>query len=117
MKSFIDSYIRTALWSSMDDNGDNLDKNYGPDDLTPETLTQIEKDCEDFCERTGHILCTLDHPLSQIAHDFWLTRNRHGAGFWDGDYPHPQAKQLTEISHSFGSFVLYVVDDGRIYQE
>jgi len=21
-----------------------------------------------------------------IAHDFWLTRNRHGAGYFDGDY-------------------------------
>jgi|TARA_R110000744_G_scaffold366338_1_gene475354 hypothetical protein len=22
----------------------------------------------------------------RIGHDFWLTRNGHGAGFWDGDW-------------------------------
>jgi len=28
----------------------------------------------------------------------------HGAGFWDGDYPEPQGKLLTELSKTFGEF-------------
>ena len=42
-----------------------------------------------------------------FAHDFWLTRNRHGAGFWDrglgaiGD-------RLTAMSHTYGSVDLYL---------
>ena len=50
-----------------------------------------------------------------IAHDFWLTRNRHGAGFWDGDYPEPEATQLTDLAHTFGECHLYVGDDNKLY--
>jgi hypothetical protein len=50
-----------------------------------------------------------------VAHDFWLTRNHHGAGFWDGDYPEPLGKQLTELAHSYGECELYVGDDSKIY--
>jgi hypothetical protein len=35
-----------------------------------------------------------------IEHDFFLTRNGHGAGFWDGDYKN--GEKLTEIAKSFG---------------
>ncbi len=34
--------------------------------------------------------------------DFWLTRNRHGAGFWDGDYPDGIGERLSDIAHGFG---------------
>ena len=53
--------------------------------------------------------------MEQVAHDFWLTRNRHGAGFWDGDYEEEAGKKLTEIAHSFGEVHPYVGDDGKIY--
>jgi hypothetical protein len=48
-----------------------------------------------------------------IGHDFWLTRNGHGAGFWDrglgelGDF-------LTKMSKPFGEATLYVSDDGEV---
>ena len=40
--------------------------------------------------------------LAQAGHDFWLTRNGHGAGFWDGDWP-KYGKMFTEISELFGT--------------
>jgi hypothetical protein len=49
------------------------------------------------------------------GHAFWLTRNGHGAGFWDGDWPEPHASALDEASKAFGSFDLYVGDDGMIH--
>ena len=47
--------------------------------------------------------------------DFWLTRNGHGAGFWDGDRKAPHSDKLTELSKSFGQVDLFVGDDSRIY--
>lgn len=46
--------------------------------------------------------------------DFWLTRNGHGAGFWDrglGDV----GTRLTCAAHNYGSVDLYAGDDGLIY--
>jgi len=40
-------------------------------------------DCLGFYSR---IECYLsDDHISQAGHDFWLTRNGHGTGFWDRD--------------------------------
>ena len=44
---------------------------------------------------------------------FWLNRNGHGAGFWDGDWPKHGA-ELDKAAHSYGEFDLYVGDDGEI---
>jgi len=38
--------------------------------------------------------------VRDFASDFWLTRNGHGAGFWDGGWDH--GDELAEIAHSFG---------------
>ena len=51
----------------------------------------------------------------QAGHDFWLTRNRHGAGFWNGDWFNVSGS-LTQLAQTFGEADLYVGDDGRIYQ-
>ena len=53
--------------------------------------------------------------MERAGHDFWLTRNHHGAGFWDGDWPEDVDEKLTEASHSWGEMDLYVGDDGRVY--
>jgi hypothetical protein len=52
---------------------------------------------------------------AMAGHDFWLTRCGHGAGFWDGDWPEPQATILDEAAKRFGNVDLYVGDDGAIY--
>jgi hypothetical protein len=49
------------------------------------------------------------------GHDFWLTRNGHGAGFWDGDLSEDVGNALTEAAKKFGECHLYVGDDGQIY--
>jgi hypothetical protein len=48
------------------------------------------------------------------GHDFWLTRNGHGAGFWDGELG-DIGDRLTEASKAFGEVCLTVCDDGEIY--
>jgi hypothetical protein len=42
-------------------------------------------------------------PYEPAGFHLWLTRNRHGAGFWDGDWPEPFATKATEWAHAYGS--------------
>ena len=109
----VKQYLETALWSTNDDAGEPLDSNYDLEDLSPEAVDKANEDWSNFIKKAGSLLDNLS--LSDVAHDFWLTRNRHGAGFWDGDYSEETGKKLTEIAHSFGEIDLYVGDDGKLY--
>ena len=113
LENFIQDYITTALWSttgSEEDDFEYLEEEYSKFDLAPETLAEMKRDCNEFIGLIAGIEIETDHP----GHDFWLTRNGHGAGFWDGDYP-VWGDKLTEISKEFGECDLYVGDDNKIY--
>jgi hypothetical protein len=97
---FVQQYLETALWSSTDDNGDPFDKNHDVADLAPAFVQQATKDADAFRARVKDAGITDDVDTGQGGHDFWLTRNRHGAGFWDGDWQ--EGQRLTEIAHAFG---------------
>ena len=56
-----------------------------------------------------------EREAAMAGHDFWLTRNGHGAGFWDGDWPLPYADLLDKAAQAAGTCDLYVGDDGMIY--
>ena len=113
MTDFETAYIECALWSSTDDDGEPMDSTYSVDDLAPETVESMVADCQDFQR-----LCSPDDLAlqsdEQNGHDFWLTRNRHGAGFWDRGLGEAGTR-LTENAHSYGSSDLYVGDDGKVY--
>lgn len=126
LDTFTKAYITTALWSSTDENDRPLDENYDESDLAPEALASIVADCARFqaengdtlraAIETGKVTCGPDFDeYGRAGHDFWLTRNGHGAGFWDGDWPEPFDEQLTEASKAFGECNLYVGDDGKLY--
>lgn len=115
LEAFSHAYIEAALWSSTDDNGDPLDT--GKYELAPETLKRMQVDAAHFyashADRFDNCVSSLSDSFA--GHDFWLTRNGHGAGFWDGDWPEPNATILTAASHAYGECNLYVGDDGLIY--
>jgi hypothetical protein len=50
-----------------------------------------------------------------MAHDWILTRNRCGSGFWDGDWDKEFGQKLTELCHKQGEIELYLGDDQLIY--
>ena len=108
----IRSYLATALWSSVGDDGCPLDDTYGPEDFAPEAVRQAEMECAAFAQVAA--LYLYGEESEQVAHDFWLTRNGHGAGFWDGDYP-THGETLTRLAHAAGSRDVVVGDDGRLY--
>lgn len=114
MDTFTRHYIIAALWSSTDENDCALDDNYSADDIAPETRAEMEVDCADFQITNADLLAESGLSLEQQGHDFWLTRNRHGAGFWDRGLGEA-GRKLTDMAHVYGSVDLYVGDDGQIY--
>lgn len=116
--TFTRAYMETALWSSTDDNERPLDKNYNLNDISEETKAEMIGDCADFQEMAAKWLVQAgaDEAVTvRAGNDFWLTRNGHGAGFWDGDWEREAGVALTKLAKSFGSMDLYVGDDGKIY--
>ncbi len=123
---FTTAYVECALWTSTDDDDEPLEDNYGWSDIAPEALTQMIEDCRDFQESFGELF---HYDPIQAGHNLWLTRNDHGAGFWDGYYDYSTASIdqsanfgdgnvgtiLTDASKTYGSQDLYVGDDGKIY--
>ena len=92
-KQFINAYIEAALWSSTcydgpeNDTGplDELsfdDSAFSDYSISLNSMKQIVKDCLKFINDNESIF-NENWEYSQAGHDFWLTRNHHGVGFWD----------------------------------
>lgn len=112
---FLRAYLEAALWSSTDDEGENLDKNYSIEDFSNEALEEAIHDTNSFIVANEADLAQAGDD-GQNGHDFWLTRERHGAGFWDRGYLDKDvAKRLTDAAHAYGEGNIYVGDDGKIY--
>jgi hypothetical protein len=109
---FTSAYIETALWSSIDDGSEPLDSNYRAEDFSEDTLAEMVADCLSFQTNNAE---DIETDPSLAGHDFWLTRNGHGAGFWDGDWEGQVGERLSIAAESYGEVNLYIGDDGKIY--
>lgn len=103
IQDFIDGYIDTLAWVERDE--------IGGASLADSARASIEEVCRDFYAANQHLFDD-DHRAGQ---DFYLTRNRHGAGFWDGDYPDGNGRVLTDAAHAYGDSTGYLGDDGLVY--
>lgn len=104
---FAKSYVEAALWSSDDAVGP-LDDRFGPEHIDPAEMQGMLEDCAKFQRENAD---DIDGDDEQAGHDFWLTRNHHGAGFWDGDWPEPAASRLTSAANAFGERYLEIGDE------
>lgn len=104
--TFADAYVEAAFWTEQEDVND------AP--LAPEGWEAIKADCVRFIEKAGTLLDGIE--AGQAGHDFWLTRNHHGAGFWDRGLGE-DGEKLTEIAQGFPEANLYVGDDGKAYHQ
>ena len=124
-------YVICALWSSNDESDDSggnpMDENYSSSDLDPAAWASARGDCADFIASNGDAIDGLpdsygSHPdcgkqfpkYAAAGHDFWLTRNGHGAGFWDRGLGEIGDK-LSTAAEVYGSVDAYIGDDGRVY--
>lgn len=117
----------TMLWQAgelTDKEGEVLpttwEDAYEVEDAVSDAFERVEETMMNFLndntEDVQEYLIT--RTLGQLAHDYWLTRNHHGAGFWDrglgglGD-------RLTKAAQLDGEYYLFdnitgLDDDGNV---
>ena len=120
LDNFVKSYLATAAWVSFD----------GGKAEFPKSSKEIAKaDCKKFIaavykeftvNEAEAILTYQGSDLTSLAgHDFFLTRNGHGVGFWDKDIYNTLANNggdiLTKLARQMGESNCYRVKGGWVY--
>ena len=116
--AFTREYLQTALFAELDPSdesgGQQLDSNYTLDDFHLDFVLEAKQDCEDFQEANEELLSKayeiVGYDETDAGSDFWLSRNGHGAGFFDRGL-----NELQEAAHVYGNVDVYVGDDGKLY--
>ena len=107
IQTILTHYLACALWTDDKDT-------FTISDIGASTVATATKDIESFVEQAGDLLNDMDE--EQIGHDFWLTRNHHGAGFWDRDLGEVGDK-LTKLAQKFKSLNVWQSELDIIYFE
>lgn len=114
------AYLECAVWCGTDwsdgeeDNPPTLESaGYSADDISADAVDAAMADVHEFILANAADIEAAGISAERVGHDFFLTRNRHGAGFWDrglgaiGD-------RLTDAAHVYGEADLYVTVDGSL---
>ncbi len=138
----MDAYLETALWTDeenakeqedldIDDRydlekDDDYEKGDGSlKDLIPRTDINIHNidpdskidaylDIKKFLKLVGTAVEDIDE--TSIGHDLWLSRNGHGAGFFDHMYDPEIEEVLMDAAKSLGSKYIFI-QNGQIFFE
>lgn len=108
-------YVECALWSSShmeDEDSTPVPFDEVDAEISDETMAQMREEVRQFVDANNDDLLTMDN--EQIGHDFWLTRNHHGAGFWDRGLGE-KGDRLTKSAQTWGACDLYLGNDGKIH--
>lgn len=115
MDAFTEAYIEAMEFTDFHSDNEELQT---ADGLSDELLASLAADCEAFQEANADDLDEAyeehGYTTEQAGHDFWLTRNGHGAGFWDRGLG-AVGTRLSDAAHAYGNCDLYVGDDGMVY--
>lgn len=98
LDEFIDAYLECMLWTENITDLEHVDPDY-IDTQRKEATSFYTENHEVIESEPTYDACNNAH---NAGHDFWLTRNRHGAGFWDGEWQEPAASILTLASEAYG---------------
>ncbi len=116
----VDNYIGSLIWT-QEGVGEDAE---GNDPMEGKTISDINKKSRDiisdevkwFINSAGEVFEDLSD--KQIGHDLWLTRNGHGAGFYDRIDDNENLEIIDKLCDVLGGVEIYVnEDDGEIYHE
>ena len=117
--AFLAGYVEALLWSSSDTTADGEYVNLDDFELSTAGADECRADCLDFFTANRADLATAadcdGYSWAHAGHDFALTRNGHGAGYWDGDLPDELGDRLTKASKEAGEVWPYIGDEGEVY--
>lgn len=136
LKTITDHYLIALLWT-MGQQDDDVPENPGDSlsihcDLGEGVRAVAERDCAAFVAACGSFFNAAmsrtgygshpdaGSPEASFGHDFALTRNGHGAGFWDraelrADGLGDKLSALCGFRTQFEENNLYLGDDGKVY--
>lgn len=125
LEDTLQGYCTTALWTDGDIKRgiENFDSQFTITDIEPASLEKIKFQIKVFywlaLENGLNFKNEADIDWKQIGIDLHLTRNHHGAGFWDKTdiYGKKNADIMTEAAHNLGSLNLYLVKHNRLIFE
>jgi hypothetical protein len=101
----LNAALECLAWSEVDEEGNPLDS--FELEFDEESRALIGEDLKSFFETNRSDLDGLD--LQQIGHDFILTRNGHGAGFWDRGLG-AIGERLSDSARPYGSITAFVLN-------
>jgi len=115
---FVDAYLKAAIWSSNDESDDSggrpLDERFSINDFDQSAVNKAVRDCNKFITENRETLERVGGTDEQHGHDFWLTRNGHGAGYWDRGYG-PDGDILADAARDYGEKNIYVGGDNKLH--
>jgi len=113
-EQFFQAYMVCALWSSTDDEGNPFDDVYEINDFAEYAVDSMRSDCLEFYNAHHHIMRDANPDFARHGHDFWLTRNGHGAGFFDRGYGE-RGDALSKAAKAYGEVYLYADAYGKVW--
>lgn len=111
--------FNTLIWQADTDDGTTLDyKGYDRSDIDPDQQEALVKRFRAFIDANstavGMYMSHTGRDMSDVAHDYILTCNRHGAGFWDRCYCGKDkcyaGDVLTTAARAEGEIELFLAD-------
>ena len=117
LDTFTQAYLEATFWTDCNpDSEDCADATLA--EMAPEALKEAIETCAAFQRDHENLLAECfekdGYGDSQAGHDFWLTRNHHGVGFWDRDLG-SRGEALTKFADAYGETSIYRGDDGKLY--
>ena len=117
LDSALQSALVCLLWTGFQENSDeNLD-DYDIEEFDPEEVASLRSELESFCDSNAADILAADIEPEQLGHDFILTRNGHGAGFWDRGYVDGIGDRLTANCKPYGTLDASADANGTLYLE
>lgn len=113
----VDGYVDAALWVGVwDRHGELAYDDVSRDAVSADTLASAAADVQDFVTAMWSVLSVTEPWMSgpeQAGHDFFLTRNGHGAGFWDRGAG-AAGDELSDAARPYGPVDWMMLDDGSV---
>ena len=131
----LSALVASLLWSENDQSdesgGEPLDYNYDIDDIDGDLLQKLEARFKSFAAkaeqqlqaRFGDDYSSIEDfyigpkdSENQVEHDYIMTVNGHGCGFWEEhDWQDGAREILVKLAESESEIHAQVGDDGKVY--
>ena len=127
-EAIVQAFVAASLWTATvtgDEGGtEYLDADTDEDDLPDDVLTAMRSEAREFVRTLeesapAHVvddyLAAVAGDVSHIGHDFALTREGHGAGFWDRGTGEAGERLTTLAKGQSGEGLMaFLHDDGTV---